>query len=116
MTRALSLAALAALAAPAGADDAVRFKWQVGQLLAYRVEQSTTSTETLPGDKNGEPNVTTTAAKTSLTKRWQVTAVDPDGTATLAMTIAALRMETRSPSGETVFDSEKPGAGSQMGQ
>src|SRR5207244_3271616 len=42
-------------------------------------------------------------------KRWQVMAVDAAGVASLQMTLASLRMETKTPNGETLlFDSAKP--------
>src|SRR5262249_57481493 len=56
--------------------------------------------------------------KRSLVKRWQVVAVDPTGVATLQMSLASLRLETKKPDGESVvFDSAKPDpANAQMQQ
>ena len=115
MTRAWSLTVLAALlgAATAAAQqpNAARFRWQTGQVLTYRVEQHTAVTETAPDEKEEKPVTTETVTKLSVTKRWQVAAVDANGVATLNLSIAAMRLETKRPNGETeVFDSAKPGA------
>jgi len=78
------------------------FHWQAGQVLNYRVEQQTTATEV----SNGSTSETKT--KLTLVKRWQVQGVD--GTvATLQYSLTRLRMETTTPSGETMlFDSADP--------
>jgi hypothetical protein len=108
----LTLLAALAVASPARPADPSRFQWQVGQVLTYRVEQSTTASET----ENGQ--TTETSTKMSLVKRWQVVAVDPAGVANLQMSLASLRLETKKPDGESVvFDSAKPDpANAQMQQ
>ncbi len=87
-----------------------RFHWQPGQVLTYRVEQSTSAAEVIGGKK------TETASKLASTKRWQVLAVDPTGVATLQLSLTALRIETTTPSGEVLlFDSADPkGSNPQM--
>jgi hypothetical protein len=89
-------------AAPAQ-TEAWRFRWQPGQVLAYRVEQTMTVTEA-----SGE-NTVESKTKLNLAKRWQVTGIDAKGVATLQLSLAALRLETTTPSKETlVFDSANP--------
>ncbi|MFO0809510.1 MAG: hypothetical protein U0746_12865 [Gemmataceae bacterium] len=99
----LAILAFSVAAAPAAEP---RFQWKTGQTLTYRVAQSTTAIETLAGK---EPSVATVTTQLDLVKRWQVLAVDANGVATLQMTLAKLRMETKPPSGAPMlFDSEKP--------
>jgi hypothetical protein len=69
-------------------------------VLTYRVSQSTDAIETL---KDQSLKTTT---KLDLLKRWQVTAVDSSGIATLQMSLTSLRMENTAPNGEVMlFDS-----------
>ncbi len=75
----------------------LRFRWQPGQVLLYRVEQSMVASETLKESK------TESKTKASLVKRWQVQAVDAAGVATLQMSLDRLRIETTTPGGETLF-------------
>jgi hypothetical protein len=92
----LVLAGLASAQAP-------RLHWQVGQVLVYKVEQKTLAVETV-SDVKAE-----TSTRLNLTKRWQVLAVDASGVATLQLSLLALNMETKPPSGETLsFDSTAP--------
>src|SRR5258708_633316 len=80
-----------------------RFRWQAGQILTYRVEQQTQAVEVLNGTR------AETKTKTNLLKRWHVLSVDAAGVATLQHSLAALRIETTTPSGETLlFDSASP--------
>lgn len=98
------LAALTCISA-ATAQSPVRFRWQLGQSLTYRVEQSTTVQDT------ADKQTLTTQTKLNLTKRWHTAAVDAAGNATLQMSLLALRMETHKADGEViVFDSLKPDA------
>ena len=79
------------------------FRWETGQLLTYRVEHTTSAAETVSGTKNE------TKTKLNLTKRWYVAAVDPAGVATIQLSLAALRLETTTPSGGILFfDSSDP--------
>lgn len=77
-----------------------RFRWQQGQTLVYRVEQSMTASETLSEGR------TESKSKANLVKRWLVQGVDANGVATLQLSLDKLRMETTTPSGEVLlFDS-----------
>jgi hypothetical protein len=92
------------LASSAFAQNAAwRFRWQPGQVLTYKVEQSTSVSEVIDGNR------TESRTKLNLTKRWQVTAVDAAGVATVQLSLTALRNEVLTPSGETLlFDSAAP--------
>jgi hypothetical protein len=80
-----------------------RFRWQAGQVLAYRAEQTMTVTEVSGG------NTVESKTKLNLAKRWQVMSIDAKGVATLQLSLTALRLETTTPSKETlVFDSASP--------
>src|SRR5439155_22022034 len=92
---------LAALAFAAAAHaQPPQFRWRTGQVLTYRVSQTTTATETV---KDG---TLTTTTQLDLVKHWQVVAVDAAGTATLEMPLSKLRRDTKPPEGEPIlFDS-----------
>src|SRR6266542_4046355 len=97
------LVVLCAVQVAPAQTTAWRFRWQTGQVLTYRVEQQTQAVEVLNG-KRAE-----TKTKTNLLKRWRVLSVDAAGVATLQHSLAALRIETTTPSGETLlFDSASP--------
>jgi hypothetical protein len=101
--KAIAVVLVALVAGAASAQAPARLRWQTGQVLLYKVEQSTAATEVV-----GENKVETTT-KLNLTKRWQVLAVDAAGVATLQHSLVALRLETVTPGGETVlFDSANP--------
>jgi hypothetical protein len=94
----LAVAAGLVLAAAATAQAAGwQFRWQPGQVLTYRTEQ-TTAIEEKTADGKVEVR-----DRLALTKRWQVLAVDPAGVATLQLSLAALRKETTTPSGDVLF-------------
>jgi hypothetical protein len=103
MVRNWSLAILAALLVASAARAQAtpwRFHWQPGQVLTYRVEQTTSAAEVVEGKK------TETTSKLGSTKRWQVLGVDAARVATVQLSMTALRLETSTPSGEVmVFDS-----------
>ena len=87
-------ASLAAAQAPA------RFRWQAGQVLLYKVEQSTLATDSV-GDNKDESRT-----RMSTVKRYQVLSVTPAGVATIQMSLTALRFESsRTGGAEVVFDS-----------
>jgi hypothetical protein len=91
------------VAATAQAQAPGPFRWQMGQTLTYRAEETTQATEVV-GDAKIE-----TKTHLILTKRWQVTAVDNAGVATLQLSLAALRHEMTTAGGETLlFDSANP--------
>jgi hypothetical protein len=104
MTRRWSLAVLTVCTLSGFARaEPPQFRWKSGQLLTYRVTQSTEAVETL------KDQTLKTSSKLDLVKRWQVTDVDASGTATLQMTLVRLRMENHPPSGEPLlFDSADP--------
>ncbi|MFL5245888.1 MAG: hypothetical protein ACJ8FY_27770 [Gemmataceae bacterium] len=80
--------------------QAAQFRWQTGDVLVYRVEQTTIATAT-SGD-----NKTETKTKLNLTKRWEVKSVTKAGVATLHMSLTRLRLENTRPDGEALlFDS-----------
>jgi hypothetical protein len=106
MIRRASLAVVAGLALAAAAPaqtGAWQFRWQPGQVLTYRVEQTNTGAETV-GDSKVEFK-----DRLTLTKRWQVLAIDTAGVATLQMSVTALRREMTTPRGDVLlFDSDNP--------
>jgi hypothetical protein len=80
-----------------------RFHWQQGQSLHYRVEHTTHVAEVVSGSK------VETTSKVQLIKRWQVLSVDAQGTATVQMSITAMRNEQTRPGGEVLlYDSREP--------
>jgi hypothetical protein len=80
-----------------------RLRWQVGQVLLYKVEHSTVASDTV-GDTKSE-----TKSLLKLTRRWQVLAVDPSGVATLQMSLVALLQERTTVGGEVLrYDSANP--------
>ncbi len=85
----------------AGAQEAPwRFQWSKGQTLTYRANHGTTVNEVVDGNK------VETTSKLTLVKRWKVADVDPNGVATLQLSLAALRTENTKPNGEKLlFDS-----------
>ena len=106
MLRALipALAAVLAVTATAPAQStAWRFRWEKGHTLTYRVEHVSSATEVIDGKTSGF------SSKLTLTKRWHVKDVDADGTATLEMSLTAMRHEMTPPDGKAlVFDSADP--------
>jgi hypothetical protein len=80
-----------------------RFHWQQGQVLNYRVQQTTQVAEVVGGNK------VETKSNVNLIKRWVVVNVDAQGGATVKMSIASMRNEQTRPNGEKlVFDSKTP--------
>jgi hypothetical protein len=100
----IGTAAWLILAATLGAQNTPpRFQWRTGQTLDYKVEQSTSVTDTME-DKTGE-----TGSKLNTLKHWQVQDVDAQGVATVQLSLLSLRVETKSPNGDLlVFDSSQP--------
>jgi hypothetical protein len=77
--------------------------WVAGQTLVYKTEQVTQAVETLGEDKSE------TRTRLNLGKRWQVLSVEPNGVATLQLSLVMMRLETTTPSGTTLlFDSTAP--------
>ena len=100
------LAGLVVATMASAQTPAWRFRWQTGQVLTYRVEHVTTTVDQA-GDAHDE-----TKTKLHVTKRWQVLAVDASGTATLQLTVTALRNEITRPNKEVLlYDSADPRTG-----
>src|SRR5207253_10640638 len=79
------------------------FRWQNGQILVYKIEEATEATDVKDED------TVVTKTRLNLTKRWQVTAVDSQGIATLQLSLTALRQELTTAKGDTLlFDSANP--------
>src|SRR5437868_3218867 len=74
-----------------------QFHWRQGQVLTYKAEHKTNVEEVADGAK------VVTASKLSVTKRWQVAQVDGAGSATLHLTLAAMRNEQTRPGGEVLL-------------
>jgi hypothetical protein len=84
-------------------ESAWKFRWKKGQTLTYRAEMTTQTNEIVPDGKLD------TKSMMRLTKRWQVLDVDESGVATVQSSLAALRMEVQTASGETLlYDSAAP--------
>lgn len=99
-----SVLAIGIAASPAPAQTgAWQFRWQAGEVLTYRVEHITQASEVTA---SGSSETTT---KLYLTKRWHVLDVDRAGVARLELSLAALRLETKTPNRDAlVFDSAAP--------
>jgi hypothetical protein len=90
-------------AASAPAQTPPRYRWQTGQVLVYKIEQSTQAIDIVDGTKSEMKS------QHNVTKRWQVVDVDKDGVATLQMSLTALRIEQTTLKGEVLlFDSAAP--------
>ncbi len=78
-----------------------QFRWEKGQILAYKVKHSTAVAEVVDGNK------VESVSQLHLVKRWHVLDVDEQGIATLKLTLDAMRSEQKRPTGETLlFDSQ----------
>lgn len=78
------------------------FRWTKGETLDYRVRHVTAVTETVGG------RASETSAKLDIGKRWRVLDVDAAGTATLELSLFAMRNEQKRPGGDVLlFDSDK---------
>src|SRR4051812_22850382 len=100
MSRRLLAAAVVLLLGPsslpvfAQTAPAVQFRWQAGQVLLYRVEHVTEAAHGV-GEVKSE-----TRSVLKVTKRWQVTAVDADGVATMRLSLTSMLQERTTPSGD----------------
>lgn len=93
---------------PAGAPP-LRFNWQAGQTLTYKVTQHTAVTETTLDEKTERPVTSVSQTDLQLTRVWAVKAVDQAGTATLAMSITALKNQIKQSDGNVIArDSANP--------
>ena len=103
----LALAVCALTLSPAsGQGPALKFHWQPGLTLSYKVAQATKAVE-VTGNGSSE-----TKTKLDLIKQWKVQDVDAAGIATLHLTVISMRMEVTPPSGSALlFDSADPTVG-----
>jgi Family of unknown function (DUF6263) len=87
-----------------GQDVALRYRWNKGEALRYRMVQETTiAMSGIPG--MGEMNITNT-----MTQIQKMTAQDvaSDGTATIQALFESVKMEMGTPMGNFVYDSTAP--------
>ena len=85
------------------AQAPARMRWATGQVLLYRVENVTEAADAVADSKSETKSVL------KVTKRWQVTAVDAAGTATLQLSLTSMLQERTSPGGDVLrFDSANP--------
>jgi hypothetical protein len=89
------------LTAAANAQSVWQFRSSPGQVLTYRVEQITSATEVIGGNK------TTTMTKLNLVKRWRNLGTEEGKPGTkLELSLTSLRIQTTKATGETLlFDS-----------
>jgi hypothetical protein len=78
----------------------LRFQWQAGQVLTYKVSQTTNVTEKTIDEKAKKITQVITATKMTSTKKWTVKDVDANGQATLEMAVTAFRQEVSQTIGE----------------
>jgi hypothetical protein len=89
--------------ASAQAQEHGQFRWQRGQTLQYKVEQSTRAIDT---SSEGKSEL---ASHVEQVKNWQVLEVDAAGVATVQMSLSYLKMRQQLPTGDTLaFDSKNP--------
>lgn len=91
----------------------LRFQWQAGQTLSYKVSQTTTVDELTLDEKAKKPTPVKTVTSLTSTKKWVVTDVDKAGTATLQLSVGAMKQEVTQTVGDgkpnaRVIDSAKP--------
>jgi hypothetical protein len=104
----LALAIVVCTSDPTQAEGPARFQFRRGQVLQYRVEQVSTATDSL-GDLR-----TTVSTRVEQIKQWQVLNVEPDGTATVQLSVPRLKVQHRLPNGEVwEYDSASPDAGAE---
>jgi hypothetical protein len=95
------------LQAASGQNVTIRFHWSKGDTQQYRVTQeSAVAMSGVPG--MGEMNITTTLTQTH---EYAVDDVTGDGTGTVRVKFASMKMGMNSPMGSMVWDSASPTAG-----
>lgn len=99
--------------AVASAADPPKFVWAAGDTLTYKVSQATTVDELTLDEGAKKPTAVKTVTTLTSTKQWAVKAVGKDGSATLEMTVSALRQEVTQTVGDKkpvnrVIDSTDP--------
>lgn len=102
--RIVALLALALAAVPLSAQDAtLRYRWNKGEEVRYRITLDTNSTVT--GTPVGEMQVDQTLTQTI---KVLVDDVTGDGTATLRQTFESVKMEMNGPMGRLSYDTAAP--------
>jgi Family of unknown function (DUF6263) len=97
------------IAAPAAAQVTLRYKWNKGDVLDYRVTLHTTS------EVSGVPGRDDAKTEQMITQQitLSVDGVTPSGVATVHETVTAIRSELTSPNGLSVVDTATPSQTSQ---
>ena len=93
MVRTFTWIALFTTASVSFAADPPKFVWKAGDILTYKVSQNTTVDELVLDEGAKQPTAVKTVTALTTTKQWAVKAVGKDGSATLEMTVTALRQE-----------------------
>ena len=97
----IAFVALGAGSSLLGQEGALRYRWNKGDVLRYRVVQTTNAAMSgIPG--MGEMNVTNTMTQV---QQFTTTDVAADGAATLQVKFESLKMEMGTPMGTFVYDS-----------
>jgi hypothetical protein len=100
------VAAVGLVQAASVQDVALRYRWTKGDTQQYRVQQESAVTmSNVPG--MGEMNITTTITQML---EYSVADVAADGTGTVRVKFAAMKMGMNSPMGSMVWDSASPNA------
>lgn len=100
MPRTVSAVTLLFAATFAPADDPPKFVWTAGETLTYKVSQTTTADELTLDEGAKKPTPVKTVTTLTSTKAWAVKSVGKDGSATLEMSITALRQEVNQTVGD----------------
>jgi hypothetical protein len=113
VVRTVSPLALLLVAGLAPAADPPKFVWAAGDTLTYKISQTTTVDELVLDEGAKKPTAVKTVTALSSTKQWAVKAVGKDGSATLEMTVTALKQEVTQTVGDKkpvnrVIDSADP--------
>ena len=113
MSRTVSAITVLFVAGFALADDPPKFIWTAGDTLTYKVSQTTTVDELTLDEGAKKPTPVKTVTTLTSTKQWAVKSVGKDGSATLEMSISALRQEVNQTVGDKkpvnrVIDSADP--------
>jgi hypothetical protein len=92
------------IAAPAAAQVELRYKWNKGDVLEYRVTLHTTS------DVSGVPGRDDARTEQTITQRITLTVdgVAPNGVASVHETVTSIRSELTAPNGKVVVDTAAP--------
>ena len=103
----LGLMSLVVWCAASQAEEAPRLKFAKGEVLKYRIEQTTSADEIIIDEKTNKPTPTKSSTKLSLIKVWTISEVDEKGIATLDLSLEWMKIERVLPNGEKdSFDSK----------